>query len=168
VDIAGVTAMYALSLATGNPPAIVDWNNNYAEDPNKCVAQHCGNYAKGFVDRPVQVSNLSVLGSVLGEELCFGAIDAKVAPGPMTYLRFSTDDVRGRIRGYVGEGQFTDDPFNMLGSIAVCQVPNLQKLLNYICKEGFEHHVSMVRSHCARAIHEAAATYLGWDMHVHE
>ena len=168
VDICGVTAMYALVLATGNPAAIVDWNNNYADDRNKCVAQHCGNYPKGFVGRPVQISNLSVLGSVLGEERCFGGIDAKVAAGPMTYLRFSTDDTHGRVRGYVGEGEFTDDPFNMLGSIAVCRVPNLQTLMKFICKQGFEHHVSMVRSHCARAIQEAAGNYLGWDMHVHE
>ena len=168
VDLAGVTAMYALVLATGNPAAIVDWNNNYAEDRNKCVAQHCGNYPKGFVGKPVRISNLSVLGSVLGEELCFGGINAKVEPGPMTYLRFSTDDLKGRVRGYVGEGQFTADPFNMLGSIAVCQIPDLQKLMKYICKQGFEHHVSMVRSHCAQAIQEAATTYLGWDMYLHE
>ncbi len=168
VDIAGVTAMYALMLATGNAPAIVDWNNNYGDAPDTCVAQHCGNYPKSFVGRPVQVSNLSVLGTVLGEELCFGGIDGKVAPGPMTYLRFSTDDVHGRIRGYVGEGRFTDDPFAMLGSIAVCQVPNLRQLLRFICREGFEHHVSMVRSRCAEVVQEAAANYLGWDMHRHE
>ena len=167
VDVAGVLAMYALVLATGNPAAIVDWNNNYGGDRNKCVAQHCGNYPKGFVGQPIQVSNLSVLGSVLGEELCFGAIDAKVAPGPMTYLRFSTDDVNGQIRGYVGEGEFTADPFNMLGSIAVCQIPELQKLLKYICQQGFEHHVSMVRTHCASLVQEAVTTYLSWEMHRH-
>lgn len=168
VDVAGVAAMYALTLATGSASAIVDWNNNYGDDRNKCVAQHCGNYPKSFVGGPVKVSTLSVLGSVIGDEICFGNIDAKVAPGPMTYLRFSTDDVKGRIRGYIGEGEFTNDPFDMLGSIAVCQVPNLQKLLKHICKQGFEHHVSMVRSHCADSVTEAATTYLGWDMYVHE
>ena len=168
VDVAGVTAMYALALATGLPAAIVDWNNNYAEDRNKCVAQHCGNYPKGFVGQPVQISNLSVLGSVLGEESCFGSIEARVEPGPMTYLRFSTDDLQGRIRGYVGEGEFTADPFKMLGSIAVCRIPNLQQLMKYVCKQGFEHHVSMVRSSCAHIVNEAATTYLGWDMYVHE
>jgi L-fucose isomerase-like protein len=86
----------------------------------------------------------------------------------MTYLRFSTDDLHGRVRGYVGEGQFTADPFNMLGSIAVCQIPNLQKLMKYICRQGFEHHVSMVRANCAGAINEAVTTYLGWDMYLHE
>lgn len=168
VDIAGVTAMYALMLATGQAAAIVDWNNNYGRDRNKCVAQHCGNYPKSFVGKQVEIANLSVLGSVLGEEICFGAINGKADPGPMTYLRFSTDDCHGRVRGYVGEGQFTADPFDMLGSIAVCQVPNLPQLLKYICKQGFEHHVSMVRTHCAAVVNEAATTYLGWDLHVHE
>ena len=49
VDIAGVTAMYALVLASGNAAAIVDWNNNYGDDRNKCVAQHCSNYPKSFL-----------------------------------------------------------------------------------------------------------------------
>jgi len=168
VDIAGVTAMYALMLATGNAAAIVDWNNNYGQDRNKCVAQHCGNYPKSFIGAKIEVANLSVLGSVLGEEICFGAINGKADPGPMTYLRFSTDDRNGRIRGYVGEGQFTADPFNMLGSIAVCEVPRLPHLLKWICRQGFEHHVSMVRSHCAGIVSEAVTTYLGWDLYSHE
>ncbi len=69
VDIAGVTGMYALALASGNAAAIVDWNNNYGEDRDKCVAQHCGNYPKSFFARPVQVSNLSVLSTVIDPEL---------------------------------------------------------------------------------------------------
>jgi L-fucose isomerase-like protein len=168
VDVAGVTSMYALVLASGNAAAIVDWNNNYGTDRNKCVAQHCGNYPKRFVGGPVEVDTLNVLSTVLDPETCFGAINAKVGPGPFTFLRFSTDDFHGRIRGYVGEGQFTDDPFHMLGSIAVCEVPDLQKLLKFVCKQGFEHHVAMVRSHVAAVVHEATTTYLGWDMHRHE
>lgn len=167
VDVAGVTGMYALALASGNAAAIVDWNNNYGDQRDKCVAQHCGNYPKSFFARPVRVSNLSVLSTVMDPEGCFGAIDGKAAPGPFTYLRFSTDDLRGRIRGYVGEGEFTDDPFDMLGSIAVCQVPNLQQLLKYICQQGFEHHCALVRSQVASIITEATTTYLGWDMHRH-
>jgi len=63
---------------------------------------------------------------------------------------------------------FTDDPFDMLGSIAVLETPNLQKLLKYICKQGFEHHFAMARGHFAGVIAEATTTYLGWDLHVHE
>jgi L-fucose isomerase-like protein len=37
VDIAGTVAMYALQLASGRPSALVDWNNNYGDDPDRCV-----------------------------------------------------------------------------------------------------------------------------------
>ena len=43
VDVAGVVAMYILQLASGTPSAIVDWNNNYSEDDDKCVIFHCSN-----------------------------------------------------------------------------------------------------------------------------
>ena len=36
-DIAGVIGMYAMALASQRPSALVDWNNNYGEDPDKCV-----------------------------------------------------------------------------------------------------------------------------------
>ena len=168
VDVAGALSMYALSLASREPAAIVDWNNNYADEPNKCVAQHCGNYPARLVGRKVEVDNLSVLSATIGAELCFGGLNARVAAGPMTYLRFSTDDLNGKIRGYVGEGQFTDDPFDMLGSIAVCEIPGMQKLFKMLCHQGFEHHCALARTHCAEVIAEATTTYLGWDMAVHQ
>ena len=40
--------MYALALASGAPPAILDWNNNYADETDKCVCTHCANYPKSF------------------------------------------------------------------------------------------------------------------------
>jgi L-fucose isomerase-like protein len=43
VDVTGVVSMYALQLASGVPSALVDWNNNYADDPDKCILFHCGN-----------------------------------------------------------------------------------------------------------------------------
>ena len=49
VDVTGVASMYALQLASGTPAGLVDWNNNYANDPDKCVLFHCGNWAKSFL-----------------------------------------------------------------------------------------------------------------------
>jgi L-fucose isomerase-like protein len=108
------------------------------------------------------------MSSALGADNCFGAVKGKVQAGPMTYLRFSTDDRNGRIRGYLGQGEFTDDPFNMSGGIAVCRIERMQQLFKHICKRGFEHHCAMVRTHCADAVKEAVTTYLGWDLYVHE
>ncbi len=85
----------------------------------------------------------------------------------MTFLKISTDDQNGRIRAYVGEGNFTDDPLDSFGGVAVCHVPGLQDLMHYLTDEGFEHHVALVRGHCAQEIAEALGKYMGWQVHVH-
>ncbi len=168
VDVAGVVSMYALLLASGNPPGFLDWNNNYAADRDMCINTHCSNYPKSFIGKTPEIGNLDVLGASLGEERCFGAIKAQVASGPMTYFRMSTDDTLGLIKSYVGEGDFTDDPTNIHGGSAVCRVDDLQSLLKYICKNGFEHHVAMTRGHYADVLEEAITSYLDWDLYRHE
>jgi L-fucose isomerase-like protein len=167
VDVTGAVSMYALALAAGAPPAILDWNNNYGAAKDKCVCTHCGNFPRSFIGEEPEISELGVLGTVLGPENCFGAVKGKVKPGPMTYFRMSTDDGSGRVRAYVGEGTFTDDPFPMDGGIAVTEVPRLRELLGHLCRNGFEHHVAMVRGNHARAVEEAVTRYLGWDTYYH-
>ena len=66
VDVAGAVAMYALQLASGKPSALVDWNNNYGDDPNKCVFFHCGNWAKAFLP-DITIGTAPILGTTLGE-----------------------------------------------------------------------------------------------------
>jgi L-fucose isomerase-like protein len=94
-----------------------------------------------------------------------------IKPEKMSFARFSTDDTAGRMRGYVGEGRFTDDPLNTFGGAGVVEIAHLQKLLRYICQNGFEHHVaanlSPHASISASAVHEAMTRYLGWDLHWH-
>jgi L-fucose isomerase-like protein len=172
-DIAGVVSMYALTLATGNASALLDWNNNYGDDRNKCVCTHCSNYPASFTfgngsSEKLEISYLGVLSTTLGHDNCFGAVKGNVRAGDMTFFRISTDDNKGVVRAYLGEGAFTDDPFPMAGGIAVCAVPNLRQLLRHIVRNGFEHHVGMVREHCADVIEEAVENYLGWALYKHE
>lgn len=166
VDIAGVLAMYALQLASGTPSALVDWNNNYAGDPNKCVFFHCGNWAKSFLP-DIEISVAPILGTTLGVENTYGALAGRTPAGPMSFARITTDDRAGRIRAYVGEGHFTNDPLQTFGNRAVVEVPGLQKLMHYICKNGFEHHVAMSGSHVAGVLAEAFENYLGWETYHH-
>jgi L-fucose isomerase-like protein len=167
VDVIGAVSMYALLLASGNPPGFLDWNNNYGDDRDKCINVHCSNYPAAFMGREFEISALDVLGATLGEDRCFGAIKGQVAAGPMTFFRMSTDDPKGLIKAYLGEGHFTDDPVGIDGGPAVCKVEDLQEMMDYVCKNGFEHHVAMVRSHCADVLNEAISTYLGWDLYYH-
>lgn len=168
VDVAGTISMYALALAAQTPSAILDWNNNFAEDRNKVVCTHCSNYPKSFFQSEIEIGSLDVLGTVLGSEDTFGAVKGKVAPGEMTYFRISTDDTKGTIKSYLGEGTMTDDPYGMDGGIAVCEIPNLQDLMKFMCKNGFEHHVGMVRGHVAEILEEAIVNYMGWNLYKHQ
>jgi L-fucose isomerase-like protein len=166
VDVTGVLTMYAMQLASGTPSALVDWNNNYGADEDKCVLFHCGNWAKSFLP-DIQVANAPILGSTLGVENTWGALDGRTPAAPLTFGRFTTDDAAGRIRAYVGEGALTNDELRTFGNRAVAHVPHLQKLLRHVCAEGFEHHVVMNASRTAGVIAEACETYLGWDLYYH-
>jgi L-fucose isomerase-like protein len=167
VDICGALSMYALSLASGNPSALLDWNNNYGEERDKCSGIHCSNYPKSFIQDKIEIESLDVLGNNLGKEKCFGAVKGKVAAGPFSFFRISTDDLNASIKTYMGEGQFTDDPYNMDGGVAICEVKNLQLLMKVLCKNGFEHHVAMTRDHVADILEESLDSYLGWEFYRH-
>lgn len=167
VDIAGVVSMYALQLASGRPSSLVDWNNNYGGDPDKCVFFHCGNWAKDFLP-DIRIGTAPILGTMLGEENTVGALAGRTPQGPLTYGRISTDDLTGTIRAYVGNGVFTDDPLDTFGTKAVVKIPQLRTLMQYICKQGFEHHAAMNGSHCAGALAEALGNYLNWDVYHHQ
>jgi L-fucose isomerase-like protein len=175
-DIVGVVAMYALALASGQPSAIVDWNNNYGDDPNKGVIFHCSNLpADIFVeeDTAIEADDIAVMdyqeiiAGTVGKENTFGTVVGRVKTSPFTYLRVSTDDLNGKITAYLGEGKLTDDPLKTFGGYGVVEVPNLQGLLGYICNNGFEHHVSINLTEIGDAVYEALTKYLDWDVYYH-
>ncbi len=167
MDVAGALSMYTLLLASGKAPGFLDWNNNYDYAADKCVCTHCSNFPASFMGNQLEISNLDILGETIGRDKCFGAIKGHVAAGPFTFFRISTDDRKGIIKAYLGEGEFTTDPYPMDGGIAVCQVPGLNKMMKYICQNGFEHHVAMARDRNADVIEEALTKYLKWDLYRH-
>jgi L-fucose isomerase-like protein len=165
VDVPGTLSMYMLALASGTPSALLDWNNNYGSDPNKCVCFHCSNLPKHFF-KDVRMDYQEIIAGTVGKENTFGTCVGRVKAGAMSFARYSTDDRRGIVRGYTGPGRFTDDPLETFGGAGVAEIPRLQKLLKFICREGFEHHVAANFSDVSKSIHEAAR-YLGWESHHH-
>ena len=166
VDVCGTLSMHALALASETPSALLDWNNNYGDDPDKAVCFHCSNLPKHFF-QDVRMDFQEIIAGTVGKDNTFGTVVGRVKPGAMSFARFSTDDTAGVIRGYVGEGKFTNDSLNTFGGVGVVQIAHLQKLLHYICENGFEHHVAANFSTIAGAVHEAAVRYLGWPMYWH-
>ena len=167
-DVTGAISMLALVLASGNPAALVDWNNNYGDDPDKAVVFHCSNLPKSImVDERPQMKSNAIAANAFGAEKAFGTIVGRVRPGLFTYLRVSTDDVAGRICAYMGEGEFTNDALDTFGGYGVVRVPRLQELLAYICENGFEHHVALAQAQVAPILAEGLVKYLGWSVHHH-
>ena len=166
VDICGTLSMYMLALASETPSALLDWNNNYGENPDKAVCFHCSNLPKHFF-KEVRMDYQQIIAGTVGKDNTFGTCVGQVKAAPMSFARFSTDDEHGVIRGYVGEGRFTDDPLETFGGAGVVEIPHMQKLLRYICENGFEHHVAANLATVAGIVHEVSTRYMGWDTYWH-
>jgi L-fucose isomerase-like protein len=173
-DIAGVVGMYAMVLATGKPSAIVDWNNNYGDDPDKAVIFHCSNLPKSlFVSQTISPDDIpvmdyqAIIAGTVGKENTFGTIVGRVQATPFTYCRVSVDDLHGAIRAYFGQGDITNDPLKTFGGYGVVRIKNLQSLLAYICENSFEHHVAVNPSQCAWILNEGMSKYLRWETYYH-
>jgi L-fucose isomerase-like protein len=164
-----------MNLASGKASAIVDWNNNYAGDPDKAVIFHCSNLPKDlFTQESVSVENApkmdyqAIIAGTVGKENTYGTVVGRLKAQPFTYCRLSTDDLNGQILTYIGEGSLTDDPLNTFGGYGVVCIPNFQQLLRFICENGFEHHVAINPSTVAPALEEAFTKYIGWTTYHHK
>ena len=166
LDVCGLLGMYALQLASETPSALMDWNNNYGDDPDKCVCFHCSNLPKHFFE-DVRMDFQEIIAGTVGKEQTFGTCVGRVKPGPMSFARLATRDPEGKIAAYVGEGEFTRDPITTFGGYGVARIPRLQDLLRHICERGFEHHVATNLSSVAGVLHEAFHRYLGWEVYHH-
>jgi L-fucose isomerase-like protein len=168
VDITGTVAMYAMAQASGRPSALVDWNNNYGDAPDKGVIFHCSNLPKDVFAEAPKMDYQEIIAGSVGKENTYGTIVGRMKAAPLTYLRVSTDDATGTVQAYLGEGELTDDPLNTFGGFGIVRIPNFQKLLAYICRNGFEHHVAVNPTAIATGVQEALGNYLGWDVYRHE
>ena len=166
VDITGLLAMYVLQLASGTPSAILDWNNNYGDDADKCVCFHCSNLPKSFF-KSAKMDYQEIIAGTVGKEQTYGTVVGRISAGKATFCRTTTDDTAGVISAYTGEGEFTNDKLQTFGGYGVMKIPNLQTLMQYICNMGFEHHVAVNRSQKAWAIAEALDNYMGWEVYLH-
>ncbi len=167
-DITGLVGMYAMRLASGQPSALLDWNNNFGDDPDKGIVFHCSNLPQDFFGGKAVMDYQAIIAGTVGKENTYGTVVGGIRPSKLTYCRVATDDVNGKIRAYLGEGEITDEKVNSFGGCGVVKITNFQKLLQHICKNGYEHHVAMNLSEVADAIYEAFTTYLGWDVYYHK
>jgi L-fucose isomerase-like protein len=166
VDVMGAVAMYALQLAGGGPSALFDWNNNYGDDPDKLVVFHCSNTALSFYrEMNAGFNAMAVKGNPL--DSCYCTLHGSLRKGTVGFARFTTDDVRGRIVGFIGDGEITDDRLETFGTTGVMRIANLPKFMYFLAANGFEHHVALNYTPRSEVLYEALTKYMGWKIYHH-
>jgi len=164
VDVGNAIAMHALKLACGKPAACLDWNNNYAQQDDKCILFHCGPVPMSMMCAGGKVTEHAILANAVGKNCSWGCNVGRIAPTPFTFASLTT--MNGRINMYTGQGQFTDDPIpsEFFGCAGVAQIPDLQDVLLYVGRNGHRHHVSVSSGHVAEPVADALGYYLGFDV----
>lgn len=166
MDVCNALAMAMLNAAADLPPICMDWNNNYSEEEDECILFHCGSIPESQLMEKGTVISHKMLDK--GKEelggVAWGCKQVRVRPGTMTYMSAKTEN--GRLTFYVGRGEIIDTEVEkeFFGCPAVIRIPGLQRLLLNICKKGYRHHVSMVRSDVEDVLREAITTYLGYEI----
>ena len=159
--------MYVLQSASGQPAALLDWNNNYGEDPNKGVVFHCSNLPKSFFGEH-RMDYQEIIAGTVGKENTFGTIVGRVAPGPFTYCRVSTDDLTGCDPLYVGEGRVHRRHARDLRRLRRHRGAGVPEAAAHDLRSRAS---SITWPRRARqvggAVHDAVTTYLGWDTYHH-
>jgi L-fucose isomerase-like protein len=162
IDMCSALTMRAMNLASEEPTAVLDWNNNYGEYQDKVILFHCG---------PVAQSLMTEKGTVTEHKMFakndpgsgWGCNEGRIKAFPTTISNCQTKD--GRIIVYASEAQFTEDHIEegFFGCGGVCEIPDLQNKLIKLARGGFKHHTSVGVGHMKEILKEAFTTYLGYD-----
>ncbi len=164
LDVCNAVAMRALSLAADAPSTLLDWNNNYGDDPDKCILFHCGPVPESLMAGKGTIAEHLMFAKAYGAGCGWGCDVGRIGAFPMTFASAKTED--GRLSFYLGEGEMTADPIEegFFGCAGVARVERLQRRLLGIGRNGFRHHVAVARGAHEAALREAFAQYLGYDI----
>jgi L-fucose isomerase-like protein len=164
VDVGNAVLMRALGLATGNAAACLDWNNNYGDEPDKCILFHCGPVPQSMMAGQGLVTDHAILANAVGQGCGYGCNTGRIAPAPFTFGSLMTDS--GKLRTYLGQGRFTDDPVpaDFFGCAGVAEIAGLQDALQAVGYMGHRHHTSVSPGHVAAPVAEALQRYLGYEV----
>lgn len=166
VDVCNAVAMCALSLASGEPPACLDWNNNYADEEDKCILFHCGPVPRSLMSAAGEVRDHAIIANAVGEGCSYGCNVGRIKPTPFTFGSMMTEC--GDLRFYLGEGRFTPDPIpeDFFGCAGVAEIDLLQDVLLHVGLNGHRHHVSVTPGHVVEPLREALECYLGFEVSI--
>ncbi len=166
-DVMGALAMYALQLSGGSPSGVFDWNNNFGDDGNRMILFHCGNCPVSMMSEASTGFNM-IASKSQEERFTYCTIHGAMKPGKIAFARLATDEINGKIRAVIGDGEITNDTIETFGSTGVLRVGRLQDLLYVLAISGFEHHVALNYGARTDVLFEAFTRYLGWEVYYHD
>lgn len=167
VDVGSGVTMHALAAASGDVATCLDWNNNYADEDDKCILFHCGPVPQSMMTGEGQIVDHAILQATAGGPGCaIGCNQGRIAPMPMSYGNVMTDE--GLLNFYLGEGRFTGEPIpdEYFGCAGVAEIADLQRKLLTIGYQGHRHHVAVTPGHVMEPVVEAFDKYLGYEVTV--
>lgn len=158
VDLGNAVLMRALHLASYKPAGLLDWNNNYGDEADKCILFHCGCMPASLMVGKGQITEPT------GDGNGYGCNVGRIKPMEFTFGSLMTDE--GNVKVYLGTGNFTLDPLpaNFFGVAGVAEIRNLQDVLLFVGASGHRHHVSVTPGRVQASLVEALGHYLNFEV----
>ena len=163
IDLCSAINMYSMQLASEEPTACLDWNNNYGDDPDKVILFHCGPVAQSLMTGKGRVTDHKMFAKAC-PDCGWGSNEGRISSFPMTYSNCKTED--GKLTFYIGEGEFTNDEIEpeFFGCGGVAKIDNLQPKLITLGRNGFRHHTAVGKGHLGLILREAFENYLKYEI----
>ena len=161
-DVTNAPALMALAMASETGVGCLDINNNYGEEPDKCILFHCGPLPVDLLCGPGHMEEHKMFTKTQGENCSWGVNVGRIKPGTITICGMRTEN--GEVRYFVEKAEVLDIKVDegFFGTYGVVQIPGLQTKLRHMGEEGFRHHAIITAGDQTRRVREALSKYLGY------
>lgn len=166
-DVLGAASMHALTLATGQPSGLADWNNLHNEDDELVNIWHCSAFAACFAADKPKVALNPILGESFGFDKVAGTLWFRMKEQPLTLFRLSYDP-KEAFAAAVAHGQVEANAAETFGGYGWTRIKGLIPFYRDVVLRHFPHHVGFAAGHIGPALWEAFGNYLETDVYAPE
>ena len=165
LDVNNAVMMRALGLAADFPVMLLDVNNNYNDDADRCILFHCGPAPASLMKGKGTIEEHLMFRKSYGEGTGVGINKGEYIEGKATLGSFKTEN--GELCAFASEGELTDDEIEacFFGCGKVFKKDNVNAMLNYMAENGYRHHVAITLGNWAQSLKDAF-DYLGYKIDI--